>query len=133
MSTNESENTALVPAENNDEQLKMTVPLVVTIQDRQRATLRIAGTGYDLRQDEYTAWIPVAFRAAPGVKIHGACRFLLQNTEPEFELYATPVNIDPEKPAMAIGYPAVYPIYLANRQGAFATLGLVIFLSASIT
>ena len=46
------------------------------------------------------------------------------STEPEFELYVTPINIDPENPAMAIGYPAVYPIYLAKRQGPFATLGL---------
>jgi predicted AlkP superfamily phosphohydrolase/phosphomutase len=45
-------------------------------------------------------------------------------TQPEFELYVTPVNIDPENPAMVIGYPAVYPIYLAKRQGPFATLGL---------
>ena len=36
----------------------------------------------------------------------------------------TPINIDPEKPAMPIGYPAVYPVYLAKRQGPYATLGL---------
>ena len=46
------------------------------------------------------------------------------SAEPEFELYVTPINIDPENPAMAIGYPAVYPIYLAKRQGPYATLGL---------
>ena len=34
------------------------------------------------------------------------------------------VNIDPEKPAMPVGYPSVYPLYLAKRQGSFATLGL---------
>jgi predicted AlkP superfamily phosphohydrolase/phosphomutase len=34
------------------------------------------------------------------------------------------VNIDPEKPAMPVGYPAVYPLYLVKRQGPFATLGL---------
>lgn len=52
------------------------------------------------------------------------CRFLLLATEPEFSLYVTPINIDPEKPAMAIGYPKVYPIYLSKRQGPYATLGL---------
>ncbi|MCA9109470.1 MAG: alkaline phosphatase family protein, partial [Planctomycetaceae bacterium] len=49
--------------------------------------------------------------------------FLLLSTEPEFSLYVTPINIDPEKPAMAIGYPKVYPIYLSKRQGPYATLG----------
>ncbi|NJO00038.1 MAG: phosphodiesterase, partial [Anaerolineales bacterium] len=48
----------------------------------------------------------------------------LLSTEPEFNLYVTPIHIDPEHPAMAIGYPNVYPIYLAKRQGPYATLGL---------
>jgi hypothetical protein len=48
----------------------------------------------------------------------------LINTEPEFELYVTPINVDPEKPVMPISYPAVYSTYLAKRQGSFATLGL---------
>jgi len=35
-----------------------------------------------------------------------------------------PINIDPENPVMPIGYPSVYPIYLAKKQGPYATLGL---------
>ena len=34
------------------------------------------------------------------------------------------MNIDPEKPALPIGYPAAFPVYLTNRHGPFATLGL---------
>ena len=52
------------------------------------------------------------------------CKFLLLSTEPDFGLYVTPINIDPEKPAMPVGYPAVYSIYLAKKQGTYATLGL---------
>ncbi len=100
------------------------VPLVVTVKDRQRAVLKIGGAKHELRQNEYTAWIQVRFRVAPGLAVYGVCKFLLLNTEPEFDLYVTPVNIDPENPAMPVGYPAVYPRYLAKRQGSFATLGL---------
>ncbi|HEV3116833.1 MAG TPA: alkaline phosphatase family protein [Gemmataceae bacterium] len=100
------------------------VPFVVTITDPQRATLKIDGATHELRQFHYTDWIQVHFRAAPGFKIHGVCKFLLLSTEPDFKLYVTPVNIDPEKPAMPVGYPAVYPLYLVKRQGPFATLGL---------
>src|SRR6185369_395169 len=49
--------------------------------------------------------------------------FLLLTTEPQFGLYVTPINIDPEKPAMPVSYPSVYSIYLAKQQGTFATLG----------
>ena len=100
------------------------VPFSVTIQGPGRATLKIGGTKHDLRKDQYTEWVQIAFSVIPGMKIHGMCRFVLLNTEPEFELYATPINIDPEKPAMQVGFPSVYSIYLAKRQGPFATLGL---------
>ena len=72
----------------------------------------------------YTDWIPVRFRVAPGMKVSGLCKFLLLGTEPEFGLYVTPINIDPEHPAMPVGYPSVYSVYLAKKQGPFATLGL---------
>jgi predicted AlkP superfamily phosphohydrolase/phosphomutase len=74
-------------------------------------------------KDQYTDWIQVGFRFGLGT-VHGVCKFLLLSTEPEFELYVTPINIDPENPALPLGYPSVYPIYLAKRQGSYATLGL---------
>jgi hypothetical protein len=102
----------------------LSVPFTVTLRDAERATLALNGSRHDLRKGHYTDWIPVSYHIMPGMKVGGVCRFLLLNTEPEFELYATPVNIDPEKPALPIGYPASYSVYLANRQGSFATLGL---------
>lgn len=99
-------------------------PFVVTIRDQEGGKLEINGESHSLKKDEYTEWIPVEFKAAPGVKVRGICKFLLLSTEPEFELYVTPINIDPEKPVMPITYPAVYSTYLAKRQGPFATLGL---------
>jgi predicted AlkP superfamily phosphohydrolase/phosphomutase len=100
------------------------LPFVVTIKDQGRATLKINGVKHELRQDTYTDWIKVHFRVAPGFKVYGVCKFLLLRTEPDFGLYVTPLNIDPESPAMPVSYPSVYSIYLAKRQGAFATLGL---------
>src|SRR5262249_51083913 len=100
------------------------VPFIVTIKARDRAILKIGGVKCELKKDQYTDWIQVAFRFGPGMKVYGVCKFLLLRTEPEFELYVTPINIDPENPVLPLGYPKVYPIYLAKRQGAYATLGL---------
>ncbi|MEK7755942.1 MAG: nucleotide pyrophosphatase, partial [Planctomycetota bacterium] len=46
------------------------------------------------------------------------------DTEPEFDLYVTPIQIHPDKPAMPISHPSVYSMYLSKRQGLYATLGL---------
>ncbi|HVA50122.1 MAG TPA: alkaline phosphatase family protein [Pirellulales bacterium] len=100
------------------------LPFVVTIKDDGRATLKVGGAKQELVPEQYTDWVRVRFRIMPGMSVTGVCKFLLLRTTPDLDLYVTPINIDPESPAMPIGYPAVYPVYLAKRQGAFATLGL---------
>jgi predicted AlkP superfamily phosphohydrolase/phosphomutase len=96
----------------------------VRLEERDRATLKIDGSKYELRKGVYTDWLHVGFSVVPGMTVHGVCKFLLLSTEPEFELYVTPINLDPENPAMPISYPAVYSVYLSKRQGPYATLGL---------
>jgi len=103
----------------------MTVPFRVTFNGKpDGATLEINGEKHALTLGEYTPWIRFHFKAAPGVKVHGICQFLLMGIEPNFELYVTPLQIDPEKPVMPISHPTVYSTYLSKRQGSFATLGL---------
>ena len=88
------------------------------------ATLRIEGRKYRLRESEYSPWVPLTFKTGLGVKAHGMVRFLITETGPEFSLYATPVNIDPGKPALPISHPGYYAVYLAKLLGSFATLGM---------
>ncbi|MBX3394502.1 MAG: alkaline phosphatase family protein [Phycisphaerae bacterium] len=102
----------------------MKIPFTVEIKGRDRAVLVIDGERHELKVYEYTPWVTVKFKAAPGVTVNGICRFMLVSTEPEFELYVMPINLDPEKPAMPISYPTAYSTYLAKRFGPFATLGL---------
>jgi predicted AlkP superfamily phosphohydrolase/phosphomutase len=106
------------------DQTPLKVPFDVIIRGADVATLKIGRDKHELRRGEYTPWIQTCFRAGPGIKVYGLCRFLLLETGPEFGLYVTPINIDPEKPAMPVSYPSVYSVYLAKQQGPFATLGL---------
>ena len=89
-----------------------------------RHQLRIDGQSFPIRAGEYTPWISVRFHAAPGVNVSGIVRFLLRESAPEVTLYATPVQIDPEKPALPISHPAHYAVYLAKLLGAYSTLGM---------
>jgi predicted AlkP superfamily phosphohydrolase/phosphomutase len=105
---------------------RMTLPFTLTASaDGKGARLEIEGSPpVDLRMREYSEWIHLTFRAMPGVTVSGIVRFYLNSVEPELNLYMTPVHIDPENPAMPISHPSVYSIYLAKKQGPFATLGL---------
>ena len=100
------------------------LPFSVKTEGEDRALLCVGKEKIELRKDVYTDWIAVEFRAGLGMKVRGVCKFLLLSTKPEFGLYVTPINIDPERPAMPVGYPSVYSMYLAKKQGTFATLGL---------
>lgn len=103
---------------------QMEAPFHVTLNGNGSAKLKLNGETHALKVGEYTPWVRFHFSAAPGIKIHGICQFLLMATEPEFELYVTPLQIDPEAPIMPIAHPLVYSTYLAKAQGSFATLGL---------
>jgi len=85
----------------------------------QDARIEIQGGSYPLAIGEYTPWIRLKFGRA-----HGIVRFLLTQCEPEIDLYATPVQIDPESPALPISHPPFYAVYLAKLLGTYATLGL---------
>lgn len=90
----------------------------------EKAALKLQGKKITLRVGRYSDWTPLEFRASLGIKISGTCRFYLKRLEPVFELYVSPINIDPERPAMPISHPFVYSIYLSKMLGRYATLGL---------
>jgi predicted AlkP superfamily phosphohydrolase/phosphomutase len=73
---------------------------------------------------EYTPWIRLEFRTALGARVTGTARFLLKETAPEVTLYVSPINIDPDRPALPISHPRHYAVYLANLLGPYATLGM---------
>ncbi|MBN1456940.1 MAG: alkaline phosphatase family protein [Sedimentisphaerales bacterium] len=102
----------------------MKCPFMITITGKNSAKLEINGETHDLKTGEYSEWVKADFKLAPTMSAHGICRFLLISTEPEFQLYVTPINHDPENPSMPISYPSVYSCYFAKLNGSYATLGL---------
>jgi predicted AlkP superfamily phosphohydrolase/phosphomutase len=86
--------------------------------------LEMNGKKYDLKRGEYSDWIPLEFRASLGLKVRGTARLMVRETAPEFEMYATPINIDPDRPALPISHPFTYAVYLSKLYGRYATLGL---------
>jgi hypothetical protein len=106
---------------------RMTLPFtLVPAKDGGSATLEIEGAlePIQLAVGEYSDWVELAFKAGLGIKVRGIAKFYLVSAQPEVNLYMTPIHIDPENPAMPIAQPEVYAIYLAKKQGKFATLGL---------
>ena len=86
--------------------------------------LKIDGQTWKLQVGEYTPWLRLRFSAGPLSSVRGIARFLLTSVEPDVSIYVTPVEIDPENPALPISHPSYYAVYLAKLIGSFATLGM---------
>ncbi len=101
------------------------LPLAITIDTKAGgAWLALEGQKkFFLKEKTFSPWIPLTFRPGLGMKIRGTCRFRIASLEPKFEMYVTPLNIDPEKPALPISHPFIYSVYLAKLLGRFITLG----------
>ena len=112
------ENTMLKKAE--EIRLPMKIRLLPG-QDEVR--IEVSGRKLTLKPKIFSPWTPLEFKAGLGVKIRSICRFYVSQVRPHFELYITPLNIDPEKPALPISHPMYYSIYLAKLLGPFITLG----------
>lgn len=105
---------------------QLTIGFTITVDDGERSGLLVLETGeeHTLKLGEYTPWVSLAYKAGLGQKVYGIARLLVTSFSPTFNLYMTPINIDPENPALQISHPMVYSMYLAKSLGPFATLGL---------
>jgi predicted AlkP superfamily phosphohydrolase/phosphomutase len=113
------------PSPFSDDGKELTVPFTAEIDDFSNVvTFDFGGEEFVLGPREYSDWLTVEFRAGLGVKVKGIVRIYVNQISPEFELYVTPINIDPNSPAMPVSEPSMFAQYLAKLQGPYATLGL---------
>ena len=101
------------------------LPMKIEIDRRaKKARVEVNGEKLELAENELSGWVTLSFRAIPGIRVSGNCRMMVTEMAEHFSLYVTPINIDPEKPAMPISHPGYYSTYLAKKIGPFCTLGL---------
>jgi predicted AlkP superfamily phosphohydrolase/phosphomutase len=91
----------------------------IGLQDRQ----------FVLKEGEWSGWLPVEFQLMPIFgnwigNVKGICRFYLKQAHPRFQLYVSPINIDPANPALPISTPSSYSSDLAKQIGEFHTQGI---------
>lgn len=106
------------------------VAFPVTIEAKpasREAVLQCDGEPHELvlKQGRWSDWLHVKFKVGVLQSARGMVRFYLVQTEPTLELYASPVNFDPEAPVFPISFPPQYASELQARLGIFYTTGMV--------
>lgn len=120
--------TRLIGPRNPTAQADFTTDLLLQPEPSRRCvTIRSDGQprALEVREGEWSGWLKVRFKTGLLQSISGMARFYLVRLEPVFELYASPVNFDPEAPMFPISAPAAYARELARQVGTFYTTGMV--------
>jgi len=94
--------------------------------DTDTAVIEISGQKSLVRQGEWTDWIEVSFDALPMglMSVSGSVRFYAKQLSPDFQLYASPVNLSPAAPVMPITSPDDFVEEIFGGIGFFYTQGL---------
>jgi len=77
-----------------------------------------------LEVGKWSDWVSLRFRVGLLTSVRGIVRLLLVRLTPHVELYASPVNFDPESPMFPISRPPEYAAELAAISGPFHTAGI---------
>jgi predicted AlkP superfamily phosphohydrolase/phosphomutase len=89
------------------------------------AKITVLGREFVLREGEWSDWIRVEFQLIPFfANVKGMCRFYFKQAHPRFQLYVSPINIDPADPALPISTPSSYSRFLTDEAGEFHTQGI---------
>jgi predicted AlkP superfamily phosphohydrolase/phosphomutase len=104
---------------------KVRADLVVDV-DTSRRYVKIAVGAEEriLKVGEWSDWVPVQLSLMPTQKLEVEARFYLKALDPYFELYVSPLNMDPLAPAMPVSSPDDYAAELARATGRYYTQGM---------
>lgn len=103
---------------------EMRLPMTIHCdRDKDEVRIEVSGQTIHLKVKAFSDWVKIAFRPGLGMKVRAICRFYVSEISPHLKMYLTPLNIDPEKPALPISHPFIYSVYLSKLLGDYTTLG----------
>ncbi len=107
-----------------DARRRLSVPLEVRWSEGvSRVGLRLGGRKASLAVGEWTDWIEVTFTVNALVRVRGMVQLHVVRADRELQLYASPVNLDPRRPAVPISSPEGFSRRLVDEIGLYRTLG----------
>jgi predicted AlkP superfamily phosphohydrolase/phosphomutase len=103
---------------------RVSVPVAFTVSPQGNAvTISLGGRDETVGERQWSDWFRVRFRITPFLGVPAICRFFVLQVAPDLRLYMSPLNIDPDSPALPVSSPSSYSAEIARRHGLMKTLG----------
>jgi len=102
-------------------------PIEASIQirlNKDKATIIADNREYPINVGGWSDWIKLDFKVGFMKKVSAITKAYLFSVEPEFNMYLSSIQIDPENPVVDSTYPSKYSRELADAIGLYNTLGM---------
>ncbi|HEY3825500.1 MAG TPA: alkaline phosphatase family protein, partial [Bryobacteraceae bacterium] len=102
------------------------VELIVDVDPQLPVTRVTVGDSVAVvREGEWSDWLAVDFPLMPHlISVRGMVRVFVKQLHPHFEVYVSPVNVDPASPDLPISTPRAFSHEISRQTGRFYTLGI---------
>jgi predicted AlkP superfamily phosphohydrolase/phosphomutase len=106
-------------------QTEATIPLKVILDpSAEKVLINFQGKSFFLAKDAWSDWQKMSFKIGPFSSVSGIAKFYLKSIKPEFELYVTPINFNPDKPPFPVSSPRGFSKKISGKVGYYHTLGM---------
>jgi len=107
----------------NESDLLLKIPFTVWIDElNDVAKIDIQDNEILLNKGEFSGWVKLNFPVIPAIQnISGIVKFCLKECHPHLKLYVSPINVNPQNPALPITFPNSFSQELFKNVGYFYT------------
>ena len=106
---------------------RATIPLTAFLdEDANAAIIEVGDERIVMEPGQFSRFVKVSFDLLPAgaMALDGIVCFYLRSVSPEFELYASPVNFDPNNPVEPVSLPEEAAAEMAESIGLYFTQGM---------
>ncbi len=106
-------------------QTEAMIPLKIILNpSAEKVLINFQGKSFFLVKDAWSDWQEMSFKTGLFSSVSGIVKFYLKSIKPEFELYVTPINFNPDKPPFPVSYPRGFSKKISGKVGYYHTLGM---------
>ncbi len=92
-------------------------------REARSARIDIDGSSVDLKEGQWSGWVPLQVRVNVLVRVNGMAQLYLVKASQDLQLYISPINFRPESPVLPISSPSSFSSQLQREIGTYRTLG----------
>ncbi|MEM3370375.1 MAG: alkaline phosphatase family protein [Candidatus Woesearchaeota archaeon] len=109
------------PLSSNMKPIEKSIKIVL---DKNNITIFLDAQKYEVKVNEWSDWIKIDFNVGFLKQVSAITKVYLLSIEPNFRLYMTSIQFNPERTLVDISYPRDYSYKLSREIGLFYTLGM---------